>query len=127
MRRYDWSAKGGVYIVPVQINGMLTLKFILDSGAGDVSIPTDVFSTLKRTGTVGDDDFVGTGTYKLADGSTHTYQRFLLRQVEVGHQIVKNVIANVMDVSGDPLLGQAFLSQLPSYMRASRRLLDKQR
>lgn len=108
--------QGNNYIVPVQINGKITLNFMIDTGASDVSITTDVFSTLKRTGTVDDNDLAGTATYKLADGTTHTYQRVILRQVEVGHQIIKNVIATVMDVNADPLLGQAFLSQLPFYI-----------
>ena len=38
--------KGGTYAVPVQINGAITLDFLLDSGATDVSIPSDVFTTL---------------------------------------------------------------------------------
>jgi predicted aspartyl protease len=89
---------------------------MLDTGSSDVSITTDVLSTLRKTGTVGDDDLAGTATYKLADGTLHTYQRVILRQVSVGHQIVKNVIATVMDEYADPLLGQAFLSQLPFYI-----------
>lgn len=30
---------GGVYTLPVLINNVLTLKFVLDSGAAEVSIP----------------------------------------------------------------------------------------
>jgi hypothetical protein len=41
---------GGTFAVPVTINNQLTLKFVVDSGASDVSIPTDVVSTLVRTG-----------------------------------------------------------------------------
>ena len=43
---------GGVFVAPVQINGAMTLDFAIDSGAADVSVPADVFSTLKRTGTI---------------------------------------------------------------------------
>src|SRR3954469_25482579 len=39
---------GGVFEIPVRINGAITLSFILDSGAADVQIPFDVFSTLVR-------------------------------------------------------------------------------
>ena len=45
---------GGIFVVPVEINGAITLEFGVDSGAADVSIPLDVFSTLKRTGTLKD-------------------------------------------------------------------------
>lgn len=44
----------GIFVVPVEINGAITLEFGVDSGAADVSIPLDVFSTLKRTGTLKD-------------------------------------------------------------------------
>ncbi len=33
---------GGVYTLPVRINGIITLNFILDSGASEVAIPADV-------------------------------------------------------------------------------------
>jgi Aspartyl protease len=56
-------------VVPVSINGQLTLKFTIDSGASDVSVPADVVSTLIRTETITASDFLGTQTYTLADGS----------------------------------------------------------
>jgi predicted aspartyl protease len=60
---------GGIFVVPVQINGAITLNFTIDSGAADVSVPADVFSTLKRTDTITDADITGQQTYVLADGS----------------------------------------------------------
>ena len=44
--------KGGTYVVPVLINKAITLDFIVDGGAADVSIPADVVMTLVRTGTL---------------------------------------------------------------------------
>jgi predicted aspartyl protease len=41
---------GGTFVVPVQINGTMTLDFVIDSGAADVSVPADVVSTLIRAG-----------------------------------------------------------------------------
>ena len=37
---------GGTFRVPVTINDELTLKFVIDSGAADVSVPADVVMTL---------------------------------------------------------------------------------
>ena len=62
--------QGGVYTLPVRINGVITLNFILDSGAAEVSIPVDVVSTLLRTGTIKESDFLPGQVYTLADGST---------------------------------------------------------
>src|SRR5262249_40163350 len=39
---------GGVYALPVEINAVLTLRFVLDSGATDVQIPADAALTLYR-------------------------------------------------------------------------------
>ena len=60
---------GGIFVVPVEINGAITLEFAIDSGAADVGVPADVFSTLVRTGTIKDSDMIGEETYVLADGS----------------------------------------------------------
>src|SRR5262245_861928 len=70
---------GGVYALPVEINEMLTLRFVLDSGATDVQIPADAALTLYRTRTIRDADFLPGQTYVLADGSTVRSPRLLLR------------------------------------------------
>ena len=43
------QSEGGAFTVPVSINDRLTLSFVVDSGAADVSIPADVVLTLMRT------------------------------------------------------------------------------
>jgi hypothetical protein len=48
--------ESGTYLIPVQINGAITLSFIIDSGASDVQIPVDVFLTLVRTDTINESD-----------------------------------------------------------------------
>jgi hypothetical protein len=88
------------------------MPFVIDSGAAEVAIPLDVFMTLRRAGTVSQIDFVGTGSYILADGSRQSSERFLLHKVSVGSHTVTNVVANVAPVKGQPLLGQSFLTRL---------------
>lgn len=105
----------GTYRISVQINGALVLPFVLDTGASLVVLPADVFRTLTRTGTVTRKDFIGTGTAVLADGSKHTSDDYLLHEMRVGDHVVRNVVASVVSVNGDPLLGQTFLSKLPSW------------
>jgi clan AA aspartic protease (TIGR02281 family) len=105
----------GTYVVPVVINGVITLKFTVDSGAADVSIPADVFLTLIRAGTIGDKDYVGQKTYVLADGSTVPSQTFRIRSLKIGDVVMENVLATVASVKGDLLLGQSFLGRLKSW------------
>jgi membrane-associated protease RseP (regulator of RpoE activity) len=104
----------GIYTVPVLINGVLPLQFVLDSGAGDVSIPADVFLTLIRTGTIVKEDYIGKGGYRLADGSTIQSDRFFIRELKVGNKILRHVSASVGSVDSSLLLGQSFLKRFAS-------------
>jgi tetratricopeptide (TPR) repeat protein/predicted aspartyl protease len=106
---------GGTFRVPVTINGQLTLKFVIDSGASDVSIPADVVMTLVRTETITDGDFLGKQTYTLADGSTVPSQRFVIRSLKVGDRVLENVTGSIAPVAGSLLLGQSFLSRFKSW------------
>jgi predicted aspartyl protease len=105
----------GVYVVPVRINGAITLDFIVDSGASDVEIPADVAMTLARTGTITPGDFIGDKEYRLADGSTLKSERFILRELKVGSRLLPNVVASIGSVKGEPLLGQSFLARFGSW------------
>ena len=42
--------EGRTFLIPVVVNNQIILNFTIDSGAADVSIPEDVFSTLTGTG-----------------------------------------------------------------------------
>ena len=61
--------EGGVYKIPVFLNGIGPLPFVIDSGAADVSVTADIFLTLRWTGTISENDYIGHGQYQLADGS----------------------------------------------------------
>jgi len=106
---------GGIYMIPVRINDAITIPFVLDSGASDISVPEDVFKTLIRTGTVTESDFLSAATYVNADGVARLRQRFMLHQLRVGDQVVKDVVASVASDKADPLLGQNFLKKLPTW------------
>jgi clan AA aspartic protease (TIGR02281 family) len=105
----------GIFVVPVEINGAMTLDFAVDSGASTVTIPTNVYNTLVRTGTINDSDIVGQGTIILADGSKSKLPVFRIRSLKVGDKTVKNVIAAVLPAGGQLLLGQSFLTHFKSW------------
>jgi len=105
----------GTFTVPVLINRAITLNFVVDSGASDVSVPADVVMTLVRTGTLREEDFIGAQTYTLADGSTVPSARFRIRSLTVGGRVVENVTAGIAPVQGALLLGQSFLSRFKSW------------
>jgi hypothetical protein len=106
---------GGVYVVPVRFNDIITLNAIIDSGASDVSIPADIVLTLMRTNTVTVDDFMGSATYVLADGSKVPSQQFRIRSLKVGNRTVQNVTASIASAKASILLGQSFLSRFKTW------------
>jgi clan AA aspartic protease (TIGR02281 family) len=112
---------GGTFKVPVTINGQLTLKFVVDSGASDVSIPADVVLTLMRAETITEADFLGKQVYQMADGSTVPSQRFVIRSLKVGDKVLENVTGSIAPVAGSLLLGQSFLSRFKSWSIDNRR------
>ena len=106
---------GGVFVVPVRFNEVITLNAIVDSGASDVSVPADLVLTLMRANTVTSGDFLGQQTYVLADGSKVPSHQFRIRSLRVGSKTIQNVIATVASVNADILLGQSFLSKFKSW------------
>ena len=107
--------KGGVYEIPVEINGVITLHFVLDTGAAEVNIPADVALTLYRAGTIRDTDFLPGRTYTLADGSTLDSARFLLRNLAIGNHRITNIPASIGEIASPLLLGQSFLERLGTW------------
>jgi len=106
---------GTLVAVPVLINEEIELSFTIDSAASDVSISADVFSTLLRAGTITDEEIIDTQSYRLADGSEQSSQRFIIRSMRIGTVEIRNVIGSVIPGEGDLLLGQSFLSKLKSW------------
>jgi clan AA aspartic protease (TIGR02281 family) len=109
------EAHDGAYVVPVRINGVLTLKFIIDSGSADVSIPAEVASTLKRLGTISGSDFIGSKIYVLADGSRVPSETYRISSLKVGGLVMQNVTVRIAAENSGLLLGQSFLSRLKSW------------
>jgi clan AA aspartic protease (TIGR02281 family) len=115
--------RGGVYELPVKINGVITLKFILDTGASEVNIPADVALTLLRTGTVTQTDFLPGKSYQLADGSILKSSRLIIRELDLGGIKITQVPASIGPATGSLLLGQSLLGRLESWSLDNKRNL----
>ena len=110
------KSQSGVFEVPVELNKVLKISFIFDSGASDVSVSPDVALTLIRTGTVEQTDFIGSQVYSFADGSTATSEVFILKEIKIGSHIIKNVRASISNSINAPmLLGQSVLQRLGKF------------
>lgn len=106
------TREGGVYHLPVRINGAIELPFLVDTGASDVHIPQDVARTLIRTGTITESDFLGTASYQMADGSVVENAKLNLRSLQIGSRTLTNVKASIGALEGSLLLGQTALGLL---------------
>lgn len=111
----------GVYALPVKVNGVLTLNFVLDTGAAEVNIPSGVASRLLRNGTIGQEDFLPGRIYQLADGSLVKSSRVILKELDLGGIKVSGVTASIGPESAYLLLGQSFLNRLGPWSLDSKR------
>lgn len=115
------GTSGGIYTVPVQVNGSVSMEFLVDPGAGVVVIPLSVLRYLVRNGTVTDNDVIGVGAAETADRSLYLTARVRLAELRIGDMIVRNVTAAVAPGLTQPLLGQSFLRRFPAVTFDNRR------
>lgn len=105
----------GIYVVPVSVNGVVTIDCIVDSGASDVNIPAEVFRKLVRAGTIHPGDYLGTEDYTLADGTTESGRTFRIHALRVGNVVMTDVVASIGGTGSSALLGQSFLGRFHSW------------
>lgn len=110
------ESNGGVFEFPVVLNGVLKINVILDSGAAEVSLSPDIVTTLIKTKTIKDSDFLPGKIYSFADGSKAKSMRFNLDSLQIGTKILHNVECGIANSINAPiLLGQSALQKLGKY------------
>lgn len=109
--------EGGVKLIKVTINGQFTVDMILDSGCSSTLISIAEARYLYEKGCFSQEDILGVGTAKIADGSIVENMVINLKQIVIGDKIVcNNVRATVIDNTQAPLLlGNDVLNRAPSY------------
>ena len=104
--------KGGVYTIPCKVNGV-SLKFIFDTGASDVSLSMTEAMFMFKNGALKESDFRGTQNYITASGEIVENSKVNLKEVEVGGLILRNIEASVSsEMSAPLLLGQSVIQKL---------------
>ncbi len=102
----------GVFTMPCKVNG-LSLKFIFDTGASDVSISLAEAVFMLKNGYLSDNELIGTEYYRIANGDIQEGTKLILREVEIGNLKLYNVSASIVhSLSAPLLLGQSALSKL---------------
>ena len=112
---------GGGYSVAARVNDALTVKFVVDSGASVVVLPSDLVETLTKSGGIAPSDMLGRDSYVTADGRKHKGARLMLRRLDVGGHTATNVMASVAPAHAEPLLGLSFLAKFKSWTLDNRR------
>jgi len=105
---------GGVYHIFVTI-GNIEKKFILDSGASDVTISTNFENELINSGTIKKEYYGSPALYKLADGSIILCRRLILPEFKIGNYTVTNVRTVIGKDSSPLLLGKSFLDKFKKW------------
>ncbi len=108
-------SNGGVFKTEIDINGIIKLHFIIDSGASEVNIPEDVVRTLIRANAIKEEDFLPGKIYTLADGRNVSSSRFMVRSLKIGEITVNNIEASIGGKESELLLGQSFLKKFSSW------------
>jgi len=108
--------KDGVFMVPVELNGVLKIDFVFDTGASDVSISPDIALTLIKARTIQENDWLKGVYYKFADGSVAKSKRFKLKSVKIGELVLNDVTCSISNSIDAPLLlGQSVMQRLGNY------------
>ena len=103
---------GGTISVPVKINGM-SLDMIFDTGASSTCITLAEANYLYEKGKLTDNDILDSQQFMTADGNLFVGLRVMLREVQIGDEIMlHDVEAVVVQNQMAPLLlGQTVLKQ----------------
>ena len=107
--------EGGVYTLPCSVNG-LKLRFILDTGASDVSISLSEASFMLKNGYLDAIDIKGSSYAQVANGTYVSNTRIILKEINIGGVVLKNIDASIIETADAPLLlGQSALQKIGPY------------
>lgn len=100
--------ENGVYTLTVSLSGIIS-KFILDSGAGESNISSELEKKLLANGIIKQKDYLTNGLYRLADGSIQECRRVRIPKMTVGNKTVYNINVSISPLNSSNLMGQSFL------------------
>jgi len=86
----------GTFEVSSKING-LPLNMLFDTGASDITISRTEVDFMLKNGYLSERDYVGTQVYNLANGMDEESKTILLKRVEIGGLVLKNVMASIVE------------------------------
>jgi hypothetical protein len=107
--------RGGIFTLPLKINGATTLEFMVDTGTPEVVVPDDIAATLIQSGAIKDSDFLPGTPYKMADGSVLKSSEFNIREVEIAGMRVNNVKCSIDSQVPELVAGESLLNRFETW------------
>ena len=108
--------ESNLFEIPIKINNVLDIPFIMDTGASETFLTADVVMTLYRAHTITDADLLEGDYFTDAQGKVNYNARFKIREINIGGIIIKNVSAGIAStINASNLLGQNVLSKLGKF------------
>ena len=109
------QSNGGVSLIPCKING-LSLSFIFDTGASDVSISLTEARFMFKNGYLKKSDLIGSERYLNASGEVNEGYTINLKSIEFAGLKIYNVKASIVNNLNAPLLlGQSAIKKLGKF------------
>jgi clan AA aspartic protease (TIGR02281 family) len=108
----EMKNENGVYTMPCKVNG-LSLRFIFDTGASNVSISLAEAVFMLKNGYLDEIDLHGSSYSQIANGEIVENTTINIRELEIGGIKLHNINAIIIHELNAPLLlGQSAISQL---------------
>ena len=102
--------ENGMRYVIITIGGK-EYKFLIDTGASDLVINSEVKNLLFRTGGLNKSDFLKPNVYEIANGEKVVFDTAILRSLIIGGRLFSNIEIVVGNEYTSLLLGMSFLNR----------------
>lgn len=110
----------GMHLVKATI-GQSTRVWMIDSGASDLLVSEDYEKELRKAGLLSDADYVGTGSYTLADETRLDCRKYHLDQLRIGRFTVHNLVLASSPKVRQFLLGKSLWNKFSQWTIDNRR------
>jgi hypothetical protein len=104
----------GMSYVKIKIGSQLKV-WLLDTGASDLLVNTDMEEALKKDGIITNSNYLGVGEYELANGSIDTCRRYRINALQIGGFTIDNVILAVTEKGKRIIAGKTILNKFKSW------------
>jgi hypothetical protein len=96
--------------------GNMVLVWLLDSGASDLLITTEMESLLKKEQIITDENAKGIGEFEMANGEVDTCRKYVINNFKIGQYSINNLMVAVSDKAKKIIIGKSLLNKFSNWM-----------